>query len=1364
MAHPIPVAAGGAGGVGGGSTGGAGGNGSRLNGAAASSGGSGDSGGIVIPGGAGGLDPSRVTSSTITVSAPVTGAPGDPGEAGTLSIDGGSGGGGGALCYWILDSTITNQSVITGGNGGTGGDGGNAGGGGGGGGGGDVVYFIGFGGFSNESSSVVRGGDGGTGGSGGNSGDGGGGGDGLNGSRSMSFTISNAGTISGGNGGSGGTISGNGGSGGSGISDTNSGVYIIVNAGTISGGNGGNGVNGGGGGDGISDSAPMAASFTITNNGTIIGGAGGDSWIWGVNGGNGGSGISGSWLTNWLTIINAGTISGGVGGNGVNGGNGGSGVSGSGWSFTNHGTISGGNGGTGGSGGNSGGGNGGGGGDGISGSSFTIVNDGTISGGDGAIGGTIGSRGGDGGSGISGVNLYILNSGTISGGLGGAGAGAPGNAITFTDGENSLELRAGSVINGNVVGLSGSTNFLYLGGDTTDLSGNPGSTIFDVSRLASADSPAAQYQGFSWFYKFGSGTWALTGATTALTPWIISAGTLQIASDAALGDVAGAVTLDGGTLATTADIATSRNFTITGSGGTISTDAGTTYAIGGVLSDDGDSGGTLTKEGNGTLILTGTNTYTGGTTISGGTLQLGNGGASGSITGDVTNNGTLAFGRSDTYTFGGVISGSGAVNQIGSGTTTLTSANSYSGGTQVNAGTLALSGSGTLGATTGALTINGGTLDLGGTSQTVGSLSGTGGGITNSNAASSTLTVNQSANTSYAGAITDGIGTVALTKDGPGTLILTGTNSYTGGTVVNDGTLAGDTSSLQGNIENNANVEFDQNSNGTYAGNMNGSGNLFKEGAGTLTLSGTNTYGGATVVEAGTLQAGATNTFSPNSDVTVASGATLDLDGYNETIAGLRNAGTVSLRGAVPGTILTVSGDYERLGSQVLINTVLNDDSSPTDKMVVGGSITGNPGHATTLDVQNMGGTGKVTINGIQVIEVGGTSAADAFALAGGKPSIPVGNYEYVLQRGGAVTGGDSWYLVSAVNPNPPPVNPPESGKPSPPAPKPPDLQPIYRPGLTSYVAAQFLNAGQGFQQLFTLHQRVGEHRGLPEEKQTWARTSYFTSKEDGETRFGYDQDTMGLQIGQEIMVRRTEHATQRAALAFDYGYTDADFSDRIRPLVGLNEKTGEAEARVWAFEGYFTQIYDGGAYFDIVGQVAALRNEYVVFESDGGRYTANQNGWRTGISGEVGYPLWQSGKWTLEGQGQLAYQYANYGGFTDKATEVPDTGAHSLRGRLGTRLARKLVKKEQQSLEAYGVANVVADLIQPSGVNIDDNGDHVRISESYDPLYGEIGGGLQGYVTGKVSLFADFRYQHGFDADNNRHGYAVNAGLRVGF
>jgi outer membrane autotransporter protein len=100
--------------------------------------------------------------------------------------------------------------------------------------------------------------------------------------------------------------------------------------------------------------------------------------------------------------------------------------------------------------------------------------------------------------------------------------------------------------------------------------------------------------------------------------------------------------------------------------------------------------GTVTQAGTGTTVLTGNNTYTGGTTISAGTLQLGNGGTTGSIVGNVTNDGTLAFNRADTMTFGGVISGSGGVSQIGSGTTILNANNTYSGPTQVRVGTLAV--------------------------------------------------------------------------------------------------------------------------------------------------------------------------------------------------------------------------------------------------------------------------------------------------------------------------------------------------------------------------------------------------------------------------------------------------------------------------------------------------------------------------------------------------------------------------------------------------------------------------------------------------------------------------------------------------
>jgi len=134
--------------------------------------------------------------------------------------------------------------------------------------------------------------------------------------------------------------------------------------------------------------------------------------------------------------------------------------------------------------------------------------------------------------------------------------------------------------------------------------------------------------------------------------------------------------------------------------------------VSGVIADGGENGGTgggLDKVGAGTLILTGANTYTGGTTISGGTLQLGNGGTSGSVLGNIVDNATLAIERSDTFTVGNLISGTGAFEQNGTGTTILTANNTYTGPTTVNGGILSVNGS-----IVSAVTVNDGAT-LGGT-------------------------------------------------------------------------------------------------------------------------------------------------------------------------------------------------------------------------------------------------------------------------------------------------------------------------------------------------------------------------------------------------------------------------------------------------------------------------------------------------------------------------------------------------------------------------------------------------------------------------------------------------------------------------
>jgi outer membrane autotransporter protein len=253
--------------------------------------------------------------------------------------------------------------------------------------------------------------------------------------------------------------------------------------------------------------------------------------------------------------------------------------------------------------------------------------------------------------------------------------------------------------------------------------------------------------------KVGTGTLTLSGNNTYTGGTTISAGMLELGNGGARGSIPG-------------NVVDNSVFAINRS------DA---FTFGSVISGTGS----FQQLGTGTTILTAANGYGGGTTISVGMLQLGNGGASGSILGNVVDNGAFAINRSDAFTFGGVISGTGSFQQLGTGTTILSAQNSYSGGTTISAGALNVSADNNLGSASGGLTFNGGTLQFGSAfnlanTRTI-TLNG-GGGTFDTNGF----------NTTISQGIT-GIG--GLAKTGPGTLTLSGSNSYSGGTVLNAGIL-----------------------------------------------------------------------------------------------------------------------------------------------------------------------------------------------------------------------------------------------------------------------------------------------------------------------------------------------------------------------------------------------------------------------------------------------------------------------------------------------------------------------------------------------------------------------------------------------
>ncbi len=173
-----------------------------------------------------------------------------------------------------------------------------------------------------------------------------------------------------------------------------------------------------------------------------------------------------------------------------------------------------------------------------------------------------------------------------------------------------------------------------------------------------------------------------------------------------------------------------------------------------------------------------------------------------------------------------------------------------------------------------------------------------------------------------------------LTKAGSGTLVLSGANTYALGTLVSAGALEGTTTSLQGNVTNNAALVFNQSANGTYAGAISGTGTLTNKGSGIVTLSGHGPMSGTTTVSAGTLLVSGSLS---NSAVTVGSGATLAGAGTAGSIASL--AGTVSPGNSsgAAGT-LTLTG-AAALGGGAYTCDITGTGSTACDKIAAGGAV-----------------------------------------------------------------------------------------------------------------------------------------------------------------------------------------------------------------------------------------------------------------------------------------------------------------------------------------------------------------------------------------------------------------------------------------
>ncbi|ACB75006.1 beta strand repeat-containing protein [Opitutus terrae] len=587
------------------------------------------------------------------------------------------------------------------------------------------------------------------------------------------------------------------------------------------------------------------------------------------------------------------------------------------------------------------------------------------------------------------------NDTTFTGSITGAGTTTKLGAGTLTFTGDSTATGTFTVSAGNLqVGNGGTSG--SLGSAPVDLAASTG-LLFNRSDASTYGGPIT---GSGTLTKLGAGTLTLTGDSTNTGAITLSEGTLQLGA----GGTSGALGSGAATLASGTTLAVNRSDTL-------------------VLASALSGSGGFSQTGTGTTILTANNTATGTTTISAGTLQVGNDGTTGSLgAGNTTNNATLRFARTDTYNYGGTISGTGAIVQAGTGTTILTANNTA----------------------TGTTTISAGTLQLGDGSASSGSV---GGAIVNDAA----LVFNRTNVTSFNQVIS---GSGSVTKAGSGNLSLGGANSYTGGTILAAGALelghadalgSAGTLTFSGGVlrftsANTTDYSARFASSGSYRLDTNGqavtlasalnANSLVKFGAGTLTLTGSNSYGSTSTVNQGTLAIGdGGTTGSWSGTVTVGAGATLAFNrsddfAFANTLANAgtvtkSGAGTLQFTGSLSGTgNLTISaGTFEAQTGSSVAHAITNNGAlvfNRSDSVMLTSAISGSgtftkSGTGTLTLATNNNASGATTISGGTLrIGAGGTAGYVLGNIANDAALIfnrsDATSYDGILSGAGSVT------------------------------------------------------------------------------------------------------------------------------------------------------------------------------------------------------------------------------------------------------------------------------------------------------------------------------------------------------------------------
>ncbi|EAR6727324.1 fibronectin-binding autotransporter adhesin ShdA [Salmonella enterica] len=740
-------------------------------------------------------------------------------------------------------------------------------------------------------------------------------------------------------------------------------------------------------------------------------------------------------------------------------------------------------------------------------------------------------------------------------------------------------------------------------------------------------------------------------------------------------------------------------------------------------------GKSLTKEGAGTLLLSGDNDYSGGTTINEGTLVAASTTALG--TGLVDNNATLVLDADgEVSAVGGITTHSGATTQLALGTSldlgdsALIQQDGSTLNVELNSDSvqpLITGGSATLG---GDLVVSDASLQARASDAEFQSFklmdmdSDISGDFTS-------LTMNLTDQPDYLTV------TGTINPEDASEYLLTEGLSWNA--TATSATPAHGTFTLgAGDSFEVTSVLGDKTGNGDWDGKS-----LTKLGAGKLTLSGANTYSGDTNVQEGTLwltgtgtigEVGSQQAVNVASDATFggSNGTTVNGQVTNEgtlvfgdseetgaifTLNGdLINMGTITSgsSSSTPGNTLYVDGNYTGNGGSLYLNTVLGDDDSATDKLV----ITGDASGTTDLYINGIG-DGAQTTNGIEVVDVGGVSTSDAFVL---KNEVNASLYTYRLYWN---ESDNDWYLASKAqsddddsggddtpsdggddggNVTPPDdggdggnVTPPDDGGDGGDVTPPDDggdVAPQYRADIGAYMGNQWMARNL---QMQTLYDREGsQYRNA--DGSVWAR--FKAGKAESEAVSGnidMDSNYSQFQLGGDILAWGNGQQSVTVGVMASYINADTDST-------GNRGADGSQFTSSGSVDGYNLGVYatwfadaqtHSGAYVDSWYQYGFYNNSVESGDAGSESYDSTANA----VSLETGYrydiALSNGNTVSLTPQAQVVWQNYSADSVKDNyGTRIDGQDGDSWTTRLGLRVDGKLYKGSRTVIQPFAEAN----------------------------------------------------------------------------